>query len=239
MSFSSHIKTAKPLLLSAGVYISASAAFSVAAFSQSLASEQPAPVKKNLVNDDSAQNNLAKDNLMSQLAKTTFFQADFEQKVFDEQGTELQAGKGKLAVKKPNLVNWHTLTPDESLIVSDGSTLWLFDPFIEQATAYDLSQSVTNTPILLLTNNDPKLWQHYKISQSADNSYSITALDNTAQVQKLELTFNGDQIRQFSLIDITGQLSEITLSNLDDKSAIDNKTFEFTVPEGVLLDDQR
>lgn len=31
--------------------------------------------------------------------------------------------------------NWHMTQPDESILVSDGKTLWFYNPFVEQATA--------------------------------------------------------------------------------------------------------
>ena len=98
----------------------------------------------------------SKVDLMAKLAKIDFFSAEFSQKIFDENGTELQQGSGQLSVSKPNLVNWETKLPDESLIVSDGSNLWFYDPFVEQVSVYTLENAIANTPILLITNNDPK-----------------------------------------------------------------------------------
>ena len=62
--------------------------------------------------------------------------APYNQKIFDEAGMELQQGSGRLSVSKPNLVNWQTTLPDESLIVSDGSNLWFYDPSVEQVSVY-------------------------------------------------------------------------------------------------------
>ena len=44
-------------------------------------------------------------------------------------------GEGELWVKRPNLFNWHMTSPDESVLVSDGQTLWFYNPFVEQVTA--------------------------------------------------------------------------------------------------------
>lgn len=38
-------------------------------------------------------------------------------------------------MKRPNLFNWHMTSPDESVLVSDGQTLWFYNPFVEQVTA--------------------------------------------------------------------------------------------------------
>lgn len=198
------------------------------------------------VAEQSVENN-SKADLMAKLEKIDFFSAKFSQKIFDESGTELQEGSGQLSVSKPNLVNWETKLPDESLIVSDGSNLWFYDPFVEQVSVYTLESAIANTPILLITNNDAKLWQDYNVSQLDDNRYLIEAIKENSRVKSLELAFErsdsteknniSEKLIAFNILDATGQLSIISLSEHDNETNTD--LFSFTVPEGVYLDDQR
>jgi len=180
-----------------------------------------------------------KEQLIEKLAKIKFFSAGFTQKIIDEKGNVLQQGAGKLAVSKPNLVYWNTQTPDESLIVSDGKTLWVYDPFIEQATAYKLASSIANTPILLLTSNAQELWEHYSVSQINPATYLIHTNDKNSQIKTLELHFNKEQLSGFTFLDATGQLSVISLNNTDFVSAPAADLFQFFLPKGSYLDDQR
>ncbi|WP_206485780.1 outer membrane lipoprotein chaperone LolA [Thalassotalea sp. G2M2-11] len=183
----------------------------------------------------------AKAQLMTQLAKTSFFSADFSQQVFDEQGSKLQQSQGKLIVKKPNLVYWQTTQPDPSLIVSDGDSLWFYDPFVEQVSVYTVDASIANTPILLLTSTDELLWQQYAITQEQSNKYVIKSRDLNSRVAQLTLTFKQGSaiLSQLEILDSTGQTSIVSLENLDSKTAIDEELFHFTIPEGTYLDDQR
>lgn len=77
----------------------------------------------------------AASDLKSRLDKVSSFHASFTQKVTDGSGAAVQEGQGDLWVKRPNLFNWHMTQPDESILVSDGKTLWFYNPFVEQATA--------------------------------------------------------------------------------------------------------
>ncbi len=183
--------------------------------------------------------NQAKQALMAKLSKIKTINAKFSQVIVSEDGEVLQEGKGTLAISKPNLVNWHTTEPDETLIVSDGKNLWFYDPFIDQATVYSFNQSIANTPILLLTSEDPTLWDAYQVSQHQPNSYLIHSLDVDSQVKSLELTFNGDELSKLSILDSTGQLSHITLIDVDFISKPEASLFEFVVLEGITVDDQR
>ena len=199
-------------------------------------------IDKSIINisaTDNAEN--SKSALMEKLAKIEFFSAEFNQQIFDEAGNELQQGSGSLSVSKPNLVNWQTIMPDESLIVSDGENLWFYDPFVEQVSVYTLESAIANTPILLITSNDEKLWQDYSVSQLSDNRYLVTANNENSRVKSLELSFakndNKVELSAFNILDATGQLSVITLKHLN--KAPKPNLFKFTVPEGVYLDDQR
>lgn len=192
----------------------------------------------------------AKQSLMTKLTQLAHFTADFNQKILSESGDVLQQGTGNLAISKPNLVNWKTITPDETLIISDGSTLWFFDPFIEQASAYSLASSISNTPILLLTSDDPKLWQQYDVaivkSDNDDIRYEVKPKAPNSQIKTLTLAFKNTQVAtkttqltEFSFQDTTGQISLITLSNFNSQVKPNNELFSFSLPEGVRLEDKR
>jgi outer membrane lipoprotein carrier protein len=98
-----------------------------------------------------------------------------------------------------------------------------------------------NTPILLLTSSDPDLWQHYSVSSINKNNFLIHANDTNSQVKTLELRFkdNINELESFTILDATGQLSTFRLSKVEQKISPDGALFNFIIPEGIELDDQR
>ena len=192
-----------------------------------------------------SQDDAARNKLIGFMNKISGFTASFTQEVYSEASNALQKSTGTIAVSKPNLVNWHTLSPDETQIISDGETLWFFDPFIEQVTAYSFDTSINNTPILLLSSNDESLWQQYNIIEVNVNEFEIHSLDQNSQVKSLFLHINQEtdsesiRIEKFVINDASGQRSEISLNNFEHTKSINNGTFIFTLPDGVYLDDQR
>jgi len=179
----------------------------------------------------------AMSELINRLEPVKHFSGNFTQKVFDADGNMLQQGSGTLSISKPNKLNWKTVEPEESIIVSNGETLWFFDPFIEQVTAYNFESAVANTPILLITNNDRSLWDNYTISKS-DNRFDIRSRDDEAQVKVLSLYFEGTMISKIDIEDVTGQISKIQLTDINTDKP-EPSLFEFVIPEGIELDDQR
>ena len=136
------------------------------------------------VDNSESEANTIKRSLMHKLATLEFFSANFNQQVLDADGNELQNALGTLVVQKPNLVHWKTAEPDESLIVSDGLTLWFFDPFVEQVSAYLLEKALMNTPILLLTQkSDPeRLKTHRNASQQKPRIASQLSLSRSGKL---------------------------------------------------------
>ncbi len=237
-------KIRKPLLLSTPLLLSSIIVTQLLSVQTSYAAnvEVVQELKNEIILPMNTQVNVSSDykvQLIEKLKKIQFFSADFEQKVVDEQGDVLQEGSGQLAVSKPNLVHWNTTTPDESLLVSDGSTLWFYNPFIEQATAYKLENAIANTPILLLTSDAEDLWAGYSVSQIDKATYLIHANDINSQIKTLELHFVKDKLSGFTFLDATGQLSIISLKKVDFTTAPALDLFQFVLPEGIDLDDQR
>jgi outer membrane lipoprotein carrier protein len=227
-----------------GVLVPALALFGTVAYATQTPAE-PITTTTALVSPSSQ----AKEHLMTKLSKLAFFSAEFSQNILDAQGEILQQGSGTIAISKPNLVNWKTITPDETLIVSDGNTLWFYDPFIEQASAYSLAKSIHNTPILLLTSDEPQLWQQYNVIEQqgvveSGLRFVVMPKDENSQIKKLTLTFNDTenndvQLSEFSFQDATGQISQISLSKFNSNTEPADTLFNFSLPEGVRLEDKR
>ena len=177
--------------------------------------------------------------LQLKLSSVEGFNADFTQRVIDADGNELQQSNGKLAVKRPNLIHWQTVAPDETLVVSDGETLWFYNPFVEQVSAFTVDTAVTNTPILLLSGLNENAWKDYAVKQINEHEFDIQSLNDNAQVKGLHLLFSDNTLIKFTVVDATGQISHFDLTNVVSKPLPDMSLFEFTLPEGVDLDDQR
>lgn len=177
--------------------------------------------------------------LKSKLAAVKLFGAHFEQTVYDIEGKQLQHSTGEMLVSRPDRFRWETKQPDESLIVSDGKAVWLFDPFVEQVSVMKFSAAVQNTPFLLITSSDEKIWGNYEILREG-NSFTITSRKRDQRIESLRIIFDArSQISRFEVNEAQGQRSEFQLSSFNQTPAIKADTFNFKVPNGVTVDDQR
>lgn len=180
----------------------------------------------------------AVDELQQRLAGVSSYSADFNQRVTTADGKLVQEGSGKFQVKRPNLFRLDTKKPQESQIIADGKTLWYYDPFVQQVTARKTEDAIDNTPFILLTSNDPKQWAQYSVSQK-DDTFTLKPKAKDSAIKQFEVRIdNNGLLRNFSTIEQDGQANLYMLRNMNNVT-LDNKLFQFSVPKGVELDDQR
>ena len=186
----------------------------------------------NALADDSAA-------LKKKLASIRQFSAHFEQTVTDAQGTPLQNGSGEMVLQRPDHFRWEAKKPDDNLILSDGKAVWLYDPFVEQVTVMSLSKAVVNTPFLLISSTDDKIWKNYLIDQDG-SAFTITSKQKDQRIESLRMVFdNQNHITRMEVNEAQGQRSEFTLSAFNANPTLKADTFNFKTPEGVTVDDQR
>lgn len=177
--------------------------------------------------------------LKKKLASIRQFSAHFEQQVVDAQGKPLQNGSGEMVLQRPDRFRWEAKKPDDNLIVSDGKAVWLYDPFVEQVTVMSLSKAVVNTPFLLISSTDDKIWNNYLIDQDG-SAFTITSKQKDQRIESLRMVFdNQNHITRMEVNEAQGQRSEFTLSSFNANPVIKSDTFNFKTPEGVMVDDQR
>ena len=125
-----------------------------------------------------------------------------------------------------------------SILVSDGKTLWFFNPFVEQATATWLKDATSNTPFMLIARNQASDWQQYNIKQNGDE-FVLTPKGSNGNLKQftINVSTNGT-INQFGAVEQDDQRSSYQLKS-QQNGAVDVSKFTFTPPQGVTVDDQR
>lgn len=180
----------------------------------------------------------ARGDLQTRLGKVNSFSASFTQTVNAANGTTLQKGDGALSVSRPNLFRWESKTPDETLLVTDGKTVWFFNPFVEQVTISNLKDVTGNTPFVLLTRNNPSDWAQYNVSQKGD-VFTLKPIKTDGNIKQFQLNVTpAGVINGFSVVEQDGQTSKTTLSRFS-TTPVNKATYSFNVPKGVEIDDQR
>lgn len=77
------------------------------------------------------------------------FAGRFEQEDRREDG-RIDRAQGSLAYRKPGRMRWEYEPPHEQLLITDGKTVWLFDPLLDNVTVQPLKDLTQGTPLSFL-----------------------------------------------------------------------------------------
>jgi outer membrane lipoprotein carrier protein len=87
--------------------------------------------------------------IQTRYQQTGSFTARFVQ-VDQRAEAEKRRAQGSVRYKRPGRMRWHYESPDEQLLVTDGETLWLYDPLLENVTIQRIERVAPGTVLAFL-----------------------------------------------------------------------------------------
>jgi len=198
------------------------------------------------------------------------YRADFVQESRIVSLNRMQQASGKVVVAfdrqeaedSPEvLFRWEYLEPSRQLIVSDGTTVWVYVPENNQVIrtlAADLARNRENDPMTFLTGlsrltRDFNVrWAEPKLTEEGHYRLELQPRQESALVARLLMTIDQQAVaagqRQAqdaaaqrpvfpvlaaTIIDLNGNRSDIHFEHIRVNTGTDPQTFVFQVPEGV------
>lgn len=148
----------------------------------------------------------------------------------------VERSHGTLQILRPGRFRWHYEAPYEQLIVTDGETLWVYDPDLEQATRSELDESIGNTPAMLLSSDRP-LDEWFRISGLGETEGLAWVLLEPREAEtnftRMRLAFDDGVLRAMELDDSFEQTILIRFDDMRRNAAVAPSVFEFRPPPGV------
>ncbi len=180
---------------------------------------------------------LGADELARALESYQSYQADFIQIVVNENGNRVQETRGSLKAKRPGMFYWETSAPLSQFIVSDGDTVEVYDPDLEQVTIHDLDDRVQSTPALLLSGEVDDLEKTYRVSGRSmgehTREYTLEPRSPDSLFTSLRLTFFDGELQEMRMQDSLGQLSILSFDDIRLNEPVEASAFTLEYPEGV------
>ena len=176
------------------------------------------------------------ESLKALLEQTTTARAQFAQMVLDKNLKMLQQATGTMQFSRPGKFRWEYDKPQEQVIVSDGSKVWLYDKDLNQVTVRRLDRALGSSPAALLAG-----------SNEIEKSYALIALGNQEGLdwleavprtqetafEKIRLGFGKSGLEAMELRDQFGQVTVIKFSTIERNARLAPEAFRFTPPKGV------
>lgn len=165
-------------------------------------------------------------------------QGDFSQTLFDKSGKKVEeTSHGSFVFSRPGKFLWDTNKPYPQKIVSNGTTLWLYDPDLQQVTVKKLSNALTGTPAAILFGSSDLSSSFDLQDQPTDNGLVWVVAHPKTQggaFAQIRLGFAPQgTIAAMELTDNFGQKTALQFSHVRLNGPVDAAQFTFHVPEGV------
>ena len=188
----------------------------------------------------SATSGSALDRLEALLGDIETLAADVVQLIVESDGGVLEESDIKMRLKKPDGFYWETLTPFPELIVTDGSTLWNYQPDLEQVVIEDWDSSRSELAAQLLSGNIESLAGDYTIGsvtpkESEHQEFELIPRTADNVYQLISVNFMRDELDSIYLNSKNGQQTVWRFDNVMRNSAIDDAQFLFVPPENIEI----
>ncbi|PHQ26266.1 outer membrane lipoprotein carrier protein LolA [Marinobacter guineae] len=186
---------------------------------------------------EEAKSDSGADELAYLLESYESYQADFIQIVVNGNGNQVQETRGSLKAKRPGLFYWETSAPLSQFIVSNGETVEVYDPDLEQVTIHNLDDRVQSTPALLLSGEVDHLEETYRVSgrQIGDHTkeFTLEPRNPDSLFTSLRLTFFKGELQEMRMQDSLSQLSVLSFDRIRLNEPVEASAFTLDYPEGV------
>jgi outer membrane lipoprotein carrier protein len=185
----------------------------------------------------------ARDVVARFLESAESYQADFRQQLQSAAGETLEEEAGSFWLQRPGKFRWHYTDPWEREIIAADGTVWLYDAELEQVTVRPVEAAMLKSPAALLA-GDLLALNAYEFSgqkqAAGDSAIRLVPLEQRGDFTAVGLGFSpaGGLIR-LELEDRFEQRTIITFSKIQLNAVLPPDIFEFTMPDGVDVIDQR
>jgi outer membrane lipoprotein carrier protein len=163
------------------------------------------------------------------------FRAEFRQTVTNAAGELTESAAGTVTLARPGKFRWDYREPAQ-LIVSDGTTVWLYDADLAQATVRPAAETLIGTPALLLS-GQADLHAEFEVTEGgiADGLgwCLLSPKDAKSDFRELRVGIAEGQLRRMILVDRLGQTTRLDFDRIERNPSLVPEDFRFSPPPGV------
>ncbi len=180
--------------------------------------------------------------IQNRYEKTNDIEADFTQEYISKVMKQPTKGAGKVYFKKKGMMRWDYTVPKQKLI-SDGHSLWYYQPEEKQVLISDVSRVLKEKTPLAFLAGEGNLGRDFNllnvkesVSQKEENFVvELTPKEPLATFSKLILTVDKGTftVLQADVLDGLGNVTRTRFINIKTNSGLSDSLFQFTIPPGT------
>lgn len=169
----------------------------------------------------------------------TSIKADFDQEV-SSKGMPAAKSSGKVWLKKPGKMRWDYEEPARDVIVSDGKTIWLYQPDLNQAIKSAASTGASSMATDFLSGIGKIEKEFIVLLSAAEGPNHVLTLTPKSEQQNLkklvlEVGKKSSLVEKTVINDHFGNQTSVSFSNITLNSKIKDSLFKYAPPKGATI----
>ena len=152
------------------------------------------------------------------------------------------ASRGRVWFAKPGRMRWSYEAPEPSLVVSDGETLWVYDPTRAEAHRMPVDEGfLSGTAIqFLLGQGDLRVAFHVEARRCDPGAWELELRPRqpaTYERLRLRIDAASGDVLETGIVDLLGNETRVAFSEIEVDAGAGPELFRFDAPEGVRVID--
>lgn len=171
--------------------------------------------------------------------------AAFHQTASNRSLGQVQEASGVLLLKRPGKMRWEYQKPEPRLYVTDGKTLWAYNPGDKQVMVQEVEAAFSSRLPLAFLAGDCELRKEFEVSlvENAATRAAGTALLDLKPKQPeagiarmlLEISPKTALVEKATLFDAVGNTTVIALRDVKVNAGVPDAQFTFSPPPGTTV----
>jgi len=154
--------------------------------------------------------------------------------------SEQMTSKGTVVFAKPGKMRWSYEEPESSLVVSDGTTLWIYDPTFREAQKFPATEGYLSGAAIQFLLGEVAIERDFEISAlRCEAAIAELRLQprKPSSYEKLHIVVNpqtGDLLKT-TVFFVLGNVTEVAFSNMELNTDPAESLFRFDPPADVRV----
>lgn len=152
----------------------------------------------------------------------------------------LTTSRGSVVFAKPGKMRWSYSEPEESLVVSDGRWLWLYDPSNREAQKLAVGDGYLSGAAIQFLLGEGEILRDFRVTaESCDESQARLVLIPRRPTSYERLRVRADlasgDLLETEIVDLLGNVTRVAFEGIEANVSPAPELFRFVAPPGVAV----
>jgi outer membrane lipoprotein carrier protein len=154
---------------------------------------------------------------------------------------ETTTSRGRVVFAKPGRMRWSYREPEESLVVTDGALLWVYDPAAKEAQKLHVDENFLSGTAMLFLLGEGDLLREFRVTApdgcQATPVRLVLQPRTEAPYERLEISVDPKlgEVSGTAVTDLLGNVTRVVFAHVEQNRDPDLSTFRFDPPADVRV----